>query len=56
MKKVYIKPMIESAVFLYETQPLMHSDHHIGAKGIDFEPDETDGENNNMEIKNLWDD
>lgn len=56
MKKEYIKPMTESVVYIYETQPLMHSDTHIGAKGISFDDDDSEVDNNDMEIKNLWDD
>ena len=55
MKKEYIKPMTESVVYIYETQPLMHSDTHIGAKGMSFDEEDPEVSDNNVEIKNLWD-
>lgn len=55
MKKVYIKPILESATCFNDVQPLMHSDDHMSAKGINFD-DDSEVDNNDMEIKNLWDD
>lgn len=55
MKKEYIKPTTESVVYKYETQPLMHSDTHIGAKGISFDEEDSEVDNNNAENNNLWD-
>ncbi len=56
MKKEYIKPTTESVVYIYETQPLMHSDTHIGAKGMSFDEEDSEVDNNIVENNNLWDD
>ena len=56
MKKEYIKPTTESVVYIYETQPLMHSDTHIGAKGMSFDEEDSEVDNNIVENYNLWDD
>lgn len=55
MKKEYKKPIIECASFIYETQPLMHSDHHVGAKGFDLETEDSESDESSIDIKNLWD-
>lgn len=52
MKKVYLKPVIETTVLIYESQPLMHSDDYIGAKGVNFEGDDEDEP---VQKDNLWD-
>ena len=55
MKKVYVKPMTESAEYMHEGNLMVHSDTHIGAKGIDFDGDDTEGDNNDQKKRNLWD-
>ena len=55
MRKVYKKPEMEIVAYLHESNLMDHSDDHMGAKGINFD-DDSEVDNNDMEIKNLWDD
>lgn len=56
MRKVYIKPEIEKVAYLHESNLMDHSDHHIGAKGFDFDDNEINNDNSDFEgVKNLWD-
>jgi len=56
MRKVYIKPEMEIVAYLHESNLMDHSDHHIGAKGISFDEEDSEVDNNIMENNNLWDD
>ena len=56
MRKVYIKPEMEIVAYLHESNLMDHSDHHIGAKGFDFDDNEINNDNSDFEgVKNLWD-
>lgn len=55
MKKVYIKPMTESAACFNDVQPLMHSDDYLG-KDINIDTEDVDDSEYNQRMRNLWDD
>ncbi|MCR5130268.1 MAG: hypothetical protein K6C10_02260 [Prevotella sp.] len=54
MKKVYLKPTTEKVAYLHESNLMVHSDVYIGAKGINFEDEETE-EDADWSSRNLWD-
>ena len=56
MRKVYIKPEMEIVAYLHDSNLLDHSDNHIGAKGISFDEEDSEVDNNIVENNNLWDD
>ena len=56
MKKVYLKPVIETTVLIYESQPLMHSDDAVGAKDMNLDANEDDEPAQGTNLWDGWDD
>ncbi len=54
MTKRYISPAVEIVASLLNQEVLGHSGEWGDAKGISFD-DSEENENNDTEIKNLWD-